>query len=953
MQFRVLGPLEVTAAGRRLVFSRRRERWLLAVLLLHPGRTISTEQLVELLWESEAPPTARRALQSHVARVRAVLRGAVGDDAETALQGRHGGYVLATAAEQVDACRFRSLVALAGRTTDPEQRWSLLRSALDLWRGPVLDGDAAEGLRARWCADLDELRLAAAQSWAEAGLALHRTAEVATALARLTAEYPTSEGLADIQMRALHQAGRTADALAAFRRIRRRLAEELGLDPTPALRGLHEAILRGERPRTTGLSAEASPIQPAAAARPAITSGPAQLPLDIRGFTGRDGDLAALDVLLYGVDDDGPTAVVISAVSGTPGVGKTALAVHWSHRARHRFSDGQLYVNLRGFDPTGAMMPPEEALRGFLEALGVAPERVPAGLAGQAAMYRSLLADKRMLVLLDNARDAEQVRPLLPGTAGCFALITSRNRLTGLVAAEGAHPLTLNPMSRRESRRLLTSRLGPARPADQPDAVEEIVTACAGLPLALAVLAARAMTDPNLPLDRIAAELRDDESRLETLAGGDARTDVRAVFSWSYRTLSAPAARLFRLLALHPGPSFGRAAASSLVGLPPDRAASLLVELEHANLLLERVPGRYTLHDLLRAYATELIHSTDTNADRQAATHRLLDHYLHTAHAAALLFHPTRKPLRLTGPRPGTTVTTLTDHAQALAWFADERPVLLAAVAHAGTNGFDSHAWRLAWTLTNVLNWRGHWPDLLTVHRHALAAARRADEPVGSGHAHQGLGLAKLRLGELVEAHRHFAWAISLFSDVGDATRVASTYLDLARVSGRQGRYRQAITEAQRCIDLLPAGRDEHFRARAVNNIGWYYAQLGDYQRALRQCERALVLHDPLNDRLGQAGAWDSLGYVLHRLNRHDEAVTAYQQALALYRESGDHYNEADVLTHLGDAAAASDDSDAAQAAWRQALDILDLLGHPDREALRSRLVSAVAQPPAKPAASP
>jgi tetratricopeptide (TPR) repeat protein len=510
--------------------------------------------------------------------------------------------------------------------------------------------------------------------------------------------------------------------------------------------------------------------------------------------------------------------VVISAIGGTAGVGKTALAVYWAHRVADRFPDGQLYVNLRGFDPGGSVMDPAEVVRRFLHALGVEPQRLPADLDAQVALYRSYLAGRRMLVVLDNARDTAQVRPLLPGAPTCLVLVTSRNQLSGLVAADGAHPITLDLLLLEEARELLTRRLGADRVAAEPDAVAEIIVHCARLPLALAIVAARAATHPHRPLHTLASEMRETRDRLDMLTTDDPHTDVRAVFSWSYQALTPEAARLFRLLGLHPGPGISAPAAASLAALPVSRVRPLLAELAGAHLIVEPTPGRYTFHDLLRAYAVEQAHAFDPDQQRHTATHRALDHYLHTAHTAAVLLEPARDLITLTTPQPGVTPEHPADHQQALAWFAAEHAVLLAAVDHAAGE-FDTH----------------------TQLRHAL------------------------------DLHRQ----------TGDRTGQAHTYLNLARLRERQGHYAEALDHARQALDPYRAAGDRRGQANALNAVGWLNALLGDHQQALTACQRALTLHQELDDHYGQADTWDSLGYAHHHLGRHAEAIACYQRALA------------------------------------------------------------------------
>jgi tetratricopeptide (TPR) repeat protein/transcriptional regulator with XRE-family HTH domain len=689
----------------------------------------------------------------------------------------------------------------------------------------------------------------------------------------------------------------------------------------------------------------AEPVSPAVAPDPA-PQVPAQLPADIGAFAGRADHLHALDALLGDKNTKSSgSAVVISAVSGTAGVGKTALAVHWAHRVADRFGDGQLHVNLRGFDPDRSPMAPAEAVRRFLDALDVAPQRIPADLDAQAALYRSLLAGKRMLILLDNARDPAQVRPLLPGAPGCLVVITSRDQLTGLVAADGAHPLTLDLLAAAEAHDLLTRRLGPDRTAAEPDAVEAIITACAGLPLALAIVAARAATQPQLSLAALAGQLHDRRHRLNALATGDPATDVRAVFSWSYHTLTDPAARLFRLLGLQPGPDISAPAAASLAGLPPERVRPLLAELTRANLLVEHAPGRYSLHDLLRAYATHLAHSIDPDHQRNAATGRILDHYLHTAQAADLLLAPDRDPISLASPQPGVSPEHPADRRRALAWFTAEHPVLLAAVDHAAATGMDTHTWQLALTLGTFLDRRGHWRDWAATARTAVAAAERLADPTAQARAHRYLAYAHIALGCFDDAHTQLRHALDLHRQAGDRVGQAYIHHGLTQMWERRGRPTEALDHAQRALDLFRAASHRHGRARALNAVGWYHARLGDHQQALTHCRQALALYQELGDPVGQAATWDSLGYAHHHLGHHAQAIDCYQHALSLYRDLGSRYLETDTLARLGDTHHTTGNPTAARTAWQHALTILTDLDHPDADQIRAKLADLNTNP--------
>jgi tetratricopeptide (TPR) repeat protein len=650
--------------------------------------------------------------------------------------------------------------------------------------------------------------------------------------------------------------------------------------------------------------------------RPNAEPVPCQLPAAVAYFAGRMGELAKLTGLLRGRATTGGT-VVISAIGGTAGVGKTALAVHWAHQVANRFPDGQLYVNLRGFDPSSSVMQPADALRRFLDALHVPPERIPAELDHLAARYRSQLAGKRMLVVLDNARDAAQVRPLLPGAPTCLVLVTSRNQLTSLIAADGAHPITVDLLTDEEARQLLVRRLDADRVAADPAAVADIITRCAHLPLALALVAARAATHPHSGLRQLADELHDTQHRWQTLTGDDPTTDVRAVFSWSYQALNPPAARLFRLLGLHPGPDLAAPAAASLAGVPASTVQPLLGELTRASLLAEPTTlGRYTLHDLLRSYATDLTDSTDPDQQRHAATHRMLDHYLHTAHTADRLLHPARDPLTLTPAQPRVTPYHPADHQQAMNWFTVERPVLLAAIDHAAANGFDTHAWQLPLTMRIFLDRRGHWHDLAIAGRAAVAAAGRLADPSAQVRAHHILAHAYIRLGRFDDAHAQLTCALDLATQISDQTGQAHTHHSLAYLWERQGNNSRALDHARQALDLYRAASHQNGQARALNLVGWYHARLGDHQQALTSCQQALDLHQDLHDLDGQAQTWVSLGFAHHHLRHHTDALDCYRHGLTLYQDLSDRYNEATTLTYLGDTHHSTGNPHAARDAW-------------------------------------
>jgi tetratricopeptide (TPR) repeat protein/transcriptional regulator with XRE-family HTH domain len=728
------------------------------------------------------------------------------------------------------------------------------------------------------------------------------------------------------------------------------LAERLGVERTTVARwerGENQPApwLRPKVAKALGVSADR--IEELLAAGGASTRAPdratavpRQLPAAVAGFTGRAAELAALTRILDEARADGAAgAVVVSVIGGTAGVGKTALALHWAHQVADRFGDGQLYVNLRGYHPAQPVAA-AQAIRGLLDALGVPAERIPPGSEAQAGLYRSLLADRRMLIVLDNARDEQQIRPLLPASPASLVLVTSRSQLSGLAAADGARLLTLDVLSRAEAVQLLTARLGTARVAGEPAAVDRIASLCACLPLALAIAAARAAARPRFPLAALAAELADTADRLDTLDGGDPASSVRAVFSWSTRQLSGEAARMFRLLGLHPGRDISVPAAASLAAVGEPQARRLLRELARAHLITEHVPGRYALHDLLRAYAGEQARHTDNQEERDAAIGRVLDHYLHTAARAAHLLNPVKEPVVLAPPRPGAVAGQPADSRQAVAWFEQEHQVLLAATALAAASGFDSHAWQLPWAMTSFLGVSGYRHELAAILGTALAAATRLGDTAGRALSGRFLATACRDLGDHDQALGHYASSLALYQRLGDRLGEARIQQGLGVLAGRQGRYADAIGHAEQALHLFQAIGDKASQANALNNVGWYHALLGDYRQARVFCRQALTLCAEAGQRRLEGDAWDSLGYAEHHLGNLAEAAACYQRALGIFREAGHRVSEADTLAHLGATRHAAGEPARAREAWQQALAILDDMQHPDAEEVRAKLAS-------------
>lgn len=904
MEFRLFGELQLLAEGRSLDLGAPRQQTVLAALAVDAGRPVPIETLIDRVWDRDPPAEARNILYSHLSRIRRLLARTT-----ARLDRRSAGYVLDVDPDSVDLHRFARLVERS-RTASGAERAGLLAEALTLWRGPPLAGLAGEWA-ARLRADWQRRRLDAAVSWAEAELDLNRTGAVLTTLSELAAEHPLAEPVEMLLMRGLHAAGRDAEALGRYAALRQRLADELGADPGPALRALHTSLLRGELPPPT---TRASPL-----------ATPAQLPPDVHGFAGRDAELRLLDELVG-------SGARIAAVSGTAGVGKTSLVVHWAHRVRHRFPGGQLFVNLRGFAPAGSPVTPAEAMRAFLDAFEVPLDRIPAGFEAQVGLFRSLLADRQVLVVLDNARDVEQVRSLLPGAPGCLVVVTSRTLLSGLVAA-GARPVTVDLLGASEAHELLVGRLGAARVAAEPAAVAEIVELCARLPLALAVVAARAATYPTFALTDLAGELRAARGGLDEFADADPATDPRAVFSWSYQQLADPAARLFRLLGRHAGPDLGTRAAASLAGLPVSRTRPLLHELARANLVAEHSPGRYTCHDLLRAYASELDHANGE------ATRRLLAYYVHSANNADALLDPRRDPPPPLVPLPSDVDPERpADLAAAVAWFNAERRVLVTAVHQDGE--FDAEVWQLAWVTRRFLAHQGHWPDELAMLLVALPVAERLGDVSKQAFAHCYLGATYVWLDRHDDARHELTTAFDLYRASDDLVGQGHVQFYVAWLLEREERNSEAHEHAQRALEFFSLAGHPVGEAKSLNAVGWFHALAGDYGTAIGYCEKALDLQTKLGDDLAAAQTWHSIGFAHDRLGDHVRAVACYRSALALYQSAGHRYGEALMLRSLGESYRDNGDTEAARAAWEQAVEIYDQLGHVDGEDVRAKLAS-------------
>ncbi|MEV6240920.1 BTAD domain-containing putative transcriptional regulator [Lentzea sp. NPDC051838] len=884
---RLLGEVSAEIGGKPVDLGTPKQRLLLAALAVDAGRAVPVDRLVARISGAEGTQRSRATLHSYVSRLRRSLGGQAG------VERRSGGYVLTGVVTDLE--QFRELRSRA----DDVSTWT---DALELWRGQPLtgvDGEWADAERDR----LVQERQAARHELVDALLGLGKGGQLVSELSARSAEEPLDERVARQYMLALHQAGRTVDALEHYRQVRTRLVEELGTEPGAALKDLHQQLLTAE------------PV-----AKNAVV--PRQLPMAPTPFVGRLAELEELD--RTALDRTG----AVTAIAGSGGVGKTWLALHWAHQHAHRFPDGQLYVDLRGFSPDGDLLDPTAAVRGFLDALGVEPGRIPVDPHAQTALFRSLVAGKRMLLVLDNAADTSQVTPLLPGGGTCAVLVTSRNRLSGLVTGHGARHIALDVLTDAVARSLLVARLGEAQVDASREAVDELVRLCGGFPLALSIIAGRVHTYPNASPALVAAELR--ESMLDVLDDGDPVASLPAVLSLSYRALTSSQALVFRLLAIAPGPDIGLPAAVALTDLPQVRA--VLRGLEQASLISQDASGRYFMHDLIRTYAAHLPLASDV---RSQALRRVIDFYLHTAHDADRLVHLHRVDVELDPPT--SAPLELADAAAALEWFQAEHHCVMAAQHTASAQDWLKAAWQLAWSLSTFHQLRGHHHDQIASWQLALTVAD-LDVLVL---AHRQLGIAHTELASYAEAMDHLHRALALAVEAGDETAQAHTHTVLARVYEQQGDDRRALEHSFLCLDLCRAIGNPVWEARALNGVGWSAARLGDHEMAREHCQAALDLHREHHDPSGEAGVLDSLGYIAHLAGDHVTAVAHYRESLALQRELAYDYGVAEALAGLGAPHAALGEVDEARAAWKEALEIYEQQGRAEEsERVRAQLAA-------------
>lgn len=911
----LLGALAATVGGEALALGPPRQRAVLAVLALRANHVVSRSELIDAVWGDEPPASADNGIHTYVAGLRRLFEpGRASRAPSSVLLSTDAGYLLRLPSGSSDAAVFRAHLDEAARLREkPAEALAQFDAALGLWRGIALEGvpgPFAAVERAR----LAEMRLTAVEQRAALMLSVGRETEVAAELTTLVSAHPLRERLHGLLMSALYRCGRQAEALAAYADLRRVLIEELGIEPGPELRRLHEQLLVGRH------DPEPEPAAPVLV--------PVQLPHEVRDFTGREKELAKLAEIVP--RDHSP---VLVAITGTGGVGKTALAVRFAHQVAARFPDGQLHVDLRGFDASSPPVQPSAALHQLLQSLGVPAERIPDDLPARSALYRSVLAGKRVLVLLDNARLAEQVRPLLPGRSTSMVLVTSRNHLGGLVARDGAHSVTLSTLTRDEGLALLTSAVGADRVEAEPEAAAKLVELCGHLPLAVRIAAERVVTRPHLTLADLASDLADERDRLNVLATGDDEdTAVRAAFSWSYLALRPDAARAFRLIGLHPGAEVSLNAVAALAGVPVPRARALLDVLAGGHMLEEVARDRFRLHDLLRLYATELSATEEPAAGRGEAVERLLRWYSGTANAAGTVIAPPDHPAFLLPPLSTQDFTT---HDEAFRWCRAESANLL-AVTRLAEEEHSPAAWQIPLALWNYFIVSSALDEWTRTYRVAERAAARDGNQAARAWAVHGLGLAAFRGQRFADALELFDRALAIRREIGDRVGAAWSLTGLGMAYGGLRRFDLAVERFGEALDRHAEVGSWFGEGGTRLFLSDILRLAGRYEESLASASRAFDVMDSHGAVHGKAMALVSIGWALLKLGQRVEARDSFREAVGFLRVLGDRKSLAEALHGVGEASAAQ--PELARTHLLEALTIYEDYDHPLTPEVRARL---------------
>ncbi|MET0132343.1 MAG: BTAD domain-containing putative transcriptional regulator [Kibdelosporangium sp.] len=968
VEFRLLGPVAVYLRGQARPLGGPRQRAVLVALLLHANDEVRTNQLLELVW-SDVPSSAESNLRTYLTRLRRILR--VPGEQESRLQTRRGGHLVTVRPGELDVATFTDLATKGEQAGDNSVACQYFERALNTWRGRALENVALGPLLEAEATQLEVQREHIREQYLRARLALGQHAELLPELRALLLRNPLWERLAGMLMVALYRSGQRTEALNVFRQTRTRLVEELGVEPGTELRDLHQRLLAGDDPGDSGvlsvLSGSLPTPRPArtevstteAAAKPPdrparmtgttsphgirlrhparppvpavpghgpVAERPAQLPVDLPTFTGRKAELADL-VELPASSEELPDNRAIITIDGMAGIGKTTLAVHAAHWLAPHYPDGQLFLDLhghtRGVDP----LDPNEALDRMLRALGVSANEFPPSTEARASMYRSLLASRKMLIVLDNAHSEAQVRPLLPGAGGSRTLITSRRRLTGL---PHAHPLSVDVLPSAEAIALFTRISTPRRLASEPsELIEEIAELCGRLPLAIRIAAVRLRDRPFWTLAHLRDRLADQQQRLTELHSGE--NGVAAAFNLSVADLEPDKQRALTMLGLNPGTNIELNAAAALAGMSVPTADRLLEELVDAHLLRQTAPGRYELHNLMRAFMMERASAGDPQEIRHAIR-RLLDYYLHTADATDQLIQPVRPRAELQPPDPVVVPLRFADINQALSWCDQTHPDFLHLVRAAEKHDLLTHAWQLPMRMESYIDIRNHWVEGTAAYEIALRAARRLEDRSAENELLMGLAFGWAQLQSYQKAIGYYTAAIEVCQEIGNNYAEGFSAMGLAEVYRRLHRFADAVLYHKRALEAYRRTGDTYAVCVSLDCLGNTYRDLGRVDEAVECYRQAYLDSERIGNTFGAGRYLLNLGRTHQMLGRYDESSATAEQALARCVQAGDRHGEAYALTMLAQAEAVLGEPGPARAKFVTAQRILHELGD-DREA--------------------